>query len=124
MSARTPRCCHHKERDLAYVRIGGRQIYLGRYNSPGSRERYEQLVDQWRLGQPIDAVMIALGELSLRFDKWAREYYRHPDGTPTGTDRNIRDAVRYVNRLYASTRVNQGKTFAAERERVLCGAGA
>lgn len=100
-----PAYTFHKPTGQARVRIDGKDHYLGLHGSPESRDRYDELIRNWQLRQSVDVCTITLGELSLRFDEWARRYYRHPDGTPTGTDRNVRDAMKYVNQLYANVRV-------------------
>lgn len=54
-----PTYCHHKARDLGYVRIDGRVVYLGQYNSPESLAEYDRLVGLWRLSGrrlPADAL--------------------------------------------------------------------
>jgi|SRR5689334_796764 len=39
--------CHHKGRDLAYVTLGGKEIYLGRYDTNESRAEYDRVVGEW-----------------------------------------------------------------------------
>ena len=39
-----PKYRHYKPKDLAVVRIDGRDHYLGKYNSPESREKYHRLL--------------------------------------------------------------------------------
>lgn len=33
-STKLPRYCRHSTKDLVYVRLGGRFVYLGKYDSP------------------------------------------------------------------------------------------
>ena len=51
MSANTstnpPKLCRHKSTGRAYVRMHGRQIYLGKWSSPEARRRYRELVRDW-----------------------------------------------------------------------------
>ena len=42
--ARVPRYCLHKSSGHARVRVDGREIFLGPYNSPESLERYQRIV--------------------------------------------------------------------------------
>ena len=42
---RTPRYCLHKASGRAYVRIDGKQVYLGPYDSPESRRKYQEILD-------------------------------------------------------------------------------
>ena len=44
---RKPSYLLHKPTGQARVRIQGKDIYLGEFNSPQSRERYEDLVAEW-----------------------------------------------------------------------------
>ncbi len=40
---RTPKYRHHKPSGLAVVRLSGRDIYLGKYDTPDSRVRYDRV---------------------------------------------------------------------------------
>jgi hypothetical protein len=42
-----PKYRHQKARNLAVVRIDGRDIYLGRFNSPESHEKYRRCIAEW-----------------------------------------------------------------------------
>jgi hypothetical protein len=42
-----PKYRHYKPKDLAVVRLDGRDIYLGKYNSPQSREKYHRTIAEW-----------------------------------------------------------------------------
>ena len=42
-----PKYRHYKPKDLGVVRIDGRDYYLGRYNSPESREKYNRVIAEW-----------------------------------------------------------------------------
>ena len=42
-----PKYRHYKPKNLAVVRIDGRDVYLGRYDSPESREKYRRVVAEW-----------------------------------------------------------------------------
>ena len=47
---RDPKYRHHKARNLAVVRIDGKDYYLGRYGSEESRTKYHRLLADWRAG--------------------------------------------------------------------------
>ena len=47
LARRLPKYRHYKPKDLAVVRIDGRDVYLGKYNSPGSYEKYRRVVAEW-----------------------------------------------------------------------------
>jgi hypothetical protein len=44
---RPPSCCLRKTKGLAYVRLNGEFIYLGRYGSPESHAEYRHLIAEW-----------------------------------------------------------------------------
>jgi integrase len=103
---------------LAVVRIDGRDIYLGRYNSPESREKYWRIVSELKLTgtvprtapkpavaatTPAGETRLAIDELLDAFDRHGELHYRHPDGTPTGEMANFKHALRPLRQLYGST---------------------
>ena len=47
---RDPKYRHHKARNLAVVRIDGKDHYLGRFGSEASRANYHRLLADWRAG--------------------------------------------------------------------------
>jgi len=106
MLPKPPRYCRHKACNQAYVRIDGEQIYLGPWNSPESRERYDELIIQWRRDHDVTGQFsLTLGQLCLLFTKHADDYYRRPDGTPTGEANNIRGALKHVCMMYRAVPV-------------------
>ena len=69
-----PGYCVHKTRNLAFVRLGGRMIYLGRAHSPESRERYHAVLAAHYAGEPAPAgrsarrpSALTVGELAERW---------------------------------------------------------
>ena len=55
----------HRASGLALVEIHGRRIYLGKYNSPESRERYRRLISQLMSGEPTVATTDASAGLTI-----------------------------------------------------------
>ncbi|SIO27745.1 hypothetical protein SAMN05444166_3419 [Singulisphaera sp. GP187] len=47
-TASPPKYRHFKPKDLAVVRIDGRDVYLGKYGSSESWERYARVIAEWR----------------------------------------------------------------------------
>src|SRR5687768_16619955 len=96
-----PDYCVHKPSGRAYVRIDGRFIWLGKFNSPESRDRYDVIIGQWKAGgrqappdtkthrvTPFAPAVANVGGPTLTMAiaaYWdhAQVYYRHADGTPT-----------------------------------------
>lgn len=117
MPARTPRVPkyrHYRPKDLAVVRIDGRDHYLGRYNSPESREKYHRLVSEWlargvaapAAPAPAGAQVadLTINELLVAFwTRFAESHYRLADGSPSGELSNYRDSLRTLRQLYGST---------------------
>jgi hypothetical protein len=109
--SRLPKYRHHKPKDRAVVRIGGKDRYLGKYNSPESRERYRRLVAEWLAASPArrpsDAAIascdgLTVKELILAYARFADGYYVK-DGRPTVEPTNIRLVLRLVRWLYGTT---------------------
>ncbi|HYA45596.1 MAG TPA: hypothetical protein VED59_08310, partial [Acidimicrobiales bacterium] len=47
LTHRPPRYCQHKATNRAMVYVGGKAVYLGRYNSPESKAEYKRIVGEW-----------------------------------------------------------------------------
>jgi integrase len=116
--AHQPKYRHFKPKNLGVVRINGRDIYLGKYNSPESLEKYGRVLAEWRAtGSPpatgkagsaaalrdAEPDALTISELILRFWKHAERHYRHADGTPTDELRNFRSSLKPLRQLYGST---------------------
>ncbi len=103
-----PRYRLHRARNLAVVTIDGKDVYLGRYGTPESREKYSQLIADWKPpvaarateARPLKATL-TIGELTLRYAKFAESYYVKA-GQPTAQVQRIRSALRELNRMYAT----------------------
>ncbi|QDV34672.1 site-specific integrase [Tautonia plasticadhaerens] len=119
-SPRIPSYGLHKPTGQTRVRIDGRDVYLGRFDSDESRERYRRVVAEWLStgtapepsrgvapggagGRPPGGPTVA--ELLVRFLRHAEVHYRHADGTPTGTTEKFKVALRLLRSLYARTAV-------------------
>jgi hypothetical protein len=119
---RTPAYRQLKARNLAVVTIDGRDHYLGRYNSPESREQYDRLIAEWlangrrsiatptsdHLKSSVKPVGLAnsgvtVNELILAFVTHPSTYYRRPDGTPTGEFGEYRRTLSLLRDLYGRT---------------------
>lgn len=87
----------HKPSGQAYVRIDGKDHYLGPYGSPESRDRYEELIRNWIVNQSAEGVTLAVDELALRYLKHARQHYRK-NGEETSEVSSIMAALRVVVR--------------------------
>ena len=113
---RVPKYRHYKPKNLAVVRIEGRDYYLGKFDSPESHERYRRVIAEWlttstssRPSRPDHAAPVPSGITisGLILDYWrhAERHYRGRDGKMTQELENMRDAIRPLRRLYGSTDV-------------------
>src|SRR5947207_3028898 len=90
-----PKYRHQKARNLAVVRIDGKDYYLGRYNSPESHEKYRRLIAELYSTGTVSTVERArdgastgngptVNDVILAYLRHASDFYRRADGTPTG----------------------------------------
>ena len=101
----------HKPSGQAVVRIDGRDYYLGRHGTEPSLEAYRRLIAEWATSprphpaasRSIVGVDLTVNELVVTYwDKHVVGYYtKH--GRPTSEVDNIRQALRFLRRLFGST---------------------
>jgi len=105
---RTPSYLLHKASGQARVRIRGRDYYLGKHNTPESRERYHQLVAQYiadsnSAPQLVECDQTSVAELVAQYVVFAKEHYRHnPDERY-----RIKAAITPLVELYGSLAVDE-----------------
>jgi integrase len=111
-----PKYRHHKSTGRAYIVIDGKTYYLGKYESPESRDEYDRLIGEWigRGRAPLPSVdardagsRLTVSTLIAAWTKWARPRYgaaELPDGKrPKGELGNYWDILRELRRLYGNT---------------------
>jgi integrase len=105
---RIPFYRRHKPSGQAVVTIDGRDIYLGKFNTAASRAEYNRLIAEWTVrGSTLpqnQAIDLTVTELAAAFWKFAQQYYRSPDGNPTGEVANYKTLLRRLKVLYGRTR--------------------
>ena len=103
LNSQLPKYRHYKPKNLAVVRIDGRDLYLGKFDSPESHERYNRVIADWlRTGvapqatgsEPAQDPGPTVNEIILAFLTAHDTHYRRADGTPTGELRNFKDSLR------------------------------
>jgi hypothetical protein len=104
-----PKYRHYKPKNLAVVRIDGKDHYLGRYGSAESQESYRRLLAEWLAKGRIDRAAPAqqsgpdngllVNELILAYVRFVDGYYVK-DGHPTVEPTNVRLVMRLVRQLY------------------------
>lgn len=80
----------------ARVRINGRDIYIGSHGSPESRERYDDLIAEWRIHNgATDRYTLTIDDLALSYLEHAKQHYLK-DGRQTSEVGCVRNALRFV----------------------------
>lgn len=114
---------HQKSRGLAVVRIDGRDVYLGPYDSPESHAKYEQLIAAWLRREQTtlnDVVNLSVAELMAAYLTHAREYYVKNDEL-TREFGCIAEALRIVRERHETSLVADfgPKSLKSVRERMI-----
>ena len=109
MSFRTPKYRLHKGSGQALVQISGERIYLGKYDTEESKEKYRRLVAEYlAAGQSRKRTVagvsdqhsaLTANELILAFWRHAKQRYVK-NGRPTSEIHSFRTALRPVRQLY------------------------
>ncbi len=112
---RIPKYRQYKPKGLGVVRIDGRDVYLGKYNSPESWEKYHRLIGEWLTNgrksrlvsdDPHRLVNLSINEMLLAYWQFAKTYYSK-DGRPTKELACMREALRPLRQLYGSTNARE-----------------
>jgi integrase len=112
MGRQIPKYRLHKGSGQALVELNGRRIYLGRFGTESSKERYRRALAEWlEKGSSIQrppgvgaeaTTLLSINELILRYWRHTEQYYRQGD-EPTGEQPIIRAALWYLRELYGLT---------------------
>jgi len=122
-----PQHCRHAPTETGYVRLNGKSHYTGRWGSPEARAAYDRLIRDWIANgrQPLDPVdgpdAYLVDDLIAEFWLYAKDRYKHPDGTPTGELRNVRYAVKPLRPMFGRLPVDEfgPKELKAYREQLI-----
>ena len=104
---RIPAYRHQKARNLAVVRIDGKDFYLGEYDSPDSHAKYERLIAEWLRQNQLtlgSVVNITVCELMAAYLSFASGYYVKHDKL-TREFGCIAEALRELRKLHETTLV-------------------
>ena len=122
---RQPAYCVHKSKNLAYVRIRGRMIYLGRAHSRESLNRYAEVAAAYLAGEdastPIrpspKAGALSVGELAERW--YVAEHQQHGKGHQKAYEARL--AALELTKQHATARVVEfgPRAFKAIRDRLV-----
>ena len=105
-----PKYRHHKGSGQAFVQVNGHRHYLGKWDSPKSKERYAAFVAELAVN-PVSAPVRSASaatvvELIEAYWVFAVAYYVK-GGKPTSTIEGIRRSLRDLRRLYGITQANE-----------------
>jgi hypothetical protein len=93
----------HKQSGQGVVTLSGRDVLLGTYGSPASREKYNRVVGEWQAnGRTLPApttVAVNVDMLAIAFWKHAHTYYPDPEGKPERD--HYKGVLRILRKLYA-----------------------
>jgi hypothetical protein len=104
MSVRTPSYRLHRPTGQAVVTLNGRDFYLGKHDTPGSRAEYDRIIAEWLSNGRQTAATddVTISELMVGYIRHADAYYVK-NGRPTSVAPLIRLALRALKRLYGHT---------------------
>jgi integrase len=96
----------HKATGQARIKFKGKCIYLGKFGSPESHQRYAEFIAQLPRPEESPIVIEALpgarllvGEVTLRYFKHAQRYYVR-GGVPTGEHVTIRSSLKPLTKRF------------------------
>lgn len=123
---RIPAYTRHRASGQAVVRLDGRDFYLGKWKSAASRAEYDRLIREWLTAGrclPVAPNSATIAEIVVQFRRYAKQYYRHADGTPTGEAGSFDIAVRPLLKLYGKTPAVEFGPLRLEtvRDEMICG---
>ena len=112
-----PRYRHQKSRNLAVVRIHGKDYYLGEFNSPESKQLYARLIAELWAGLPeADTARLpnsqktwpTIDELIARYmTNHVSQTYVDKHGKPSDRFYHVKIALRPLHKLFGTTPVNE-----------------
>ena len=117
---------HYKPKNLAVVRIDGKDHYLGKFGSPESKEKYRRLIAELLTAppaipspssRPVGDPNLTIAELATAYRDGHVATYYVKDGRPTSEQDNIRQALRFVRRLYGHSRAREFSPLALKATR-------
>ncbi len=106
MPRKPPKYMLHRPSGQARVRIGGRDFYLGPFDSPESYKEYDALLAKYLTGKLTPTPTgITISRLAVDFVAFARGYYLK-DGQQTAEVHCIQMALKPLVRIYGADKVD------------------
>jgi hypothetical protein len=110
LTNRLPSYRYHKSSGMAIVTLNGRDVYLGRHNSPESRAEYDRVIKAWLDNgrkaarsderSPTD---LTVNGLLLSFWQFAKGHYRVTDRNRSSELNNDRDSLQLLRSHFGGT---------------------
>jgi integrase len=104
-----PKYRHHKGTGQAFVQVNGRRHYLGKWDSPKSKERYSRFVAELAVSPTMDPLPpttpvteLTVVELCAGYLDFAEGYYRK-NGKPSSHMPRLKAAIHAINELYGTS---------------------
>jgi hypothetical protein len=98
----TLRKCNNR----GFVEFNRERVYRGPWGSPETQQAYERAIGEWLSNRCLPSIpqdQLTITELCRDYWRHCTEYYLKPDGSPTSTLTNIKDAMKPLNAIYGST---------------------
>ena len=115
--SRWPPTLHRHAGGQAFVRVSGRDIYLGRFGSDEAANNYAAFV---RDGKPPERKKgsLTVAEAAALYLRHAERHYRDPDGNPTQQMKYVEGALAGAVTVHGSTRADafRGKALKDVRD--------
>jgi hypothetical protein len=109
LSGKLPSYRKHKPTGQAVVTLGGRDFYLGRWNSVQSKAEYARVTREWMAGSAgpgsRKSGQLTIVELLVAFLRHAGGYYVDADGTPTSELASFNTLVQRLRPMYGRSSV-------------------
>lgn len=115
---KVPKYSLHKPTGQARVQFNGRAVYLGKYDSPESRVRYEKLVAELQKSPETqaEAASLTIGSLCVAYIGHCRTFYRK-NGKETSEVGCVQAALRPLVSLYSKELVAKFSPLCLQRVR-------
>ncbi len=101
-----PGYCRHRPTGQAYIRLGGKCFYLGKYGTKESKDNYNRLKAEWLVNRHAvtfsQSGCVTMAELALAFLDYAKVYYRDSNEIE-----HLRRCLRPVSEIYAKLNVEE-----------------
>ncbi len=113
---RVPKYSHQKPSGQARVRVDGKDVYLGKYNTQEAHKRYADVLGEWSRSNSHPVQDVKIRQLTQLYLEHCKVYYRK-NGEVTGEVNNIKSAIRYLNQKFRNILAKDFDTLKLESVR-------